>query len=221
MSTETTPPSSDGHSHDGHGVHQAPTSFWRKYIFSLDHKVIGIQFLFSSLLFAVLGGSLAMLIRTQLAWPFEEIPGFFPESGGVMLPESYIALVTMHGTIMIFFVIIPILSGAFGNFLIPLMIGARDMAFPALNMLSYWFMVPAFIVMLSAFFVEGGTAAAGSSPRRSCGSTSPPRGANRLSLAHARAAARRSHLTAPSPGRAHPFRRRRRRCRGTRAGRPR
>jgi cytochrome c oxidase subunit 1 len=156
MSTDTTTLSPDGHE-----LYQAPTSFWRKYIFSTDHKIIGIQFLFSSLLFAVLGGSLAMLIRTQLAWPFEEIPGFFPDSGGVMLPESYIALVTMHGTIMIFFVIIPILSGAFGNFLIPLMIGARDMAFPKLNMLSYWFMVPAFVVMLSAFFVEGGAAAAG------------------------------------------------------------
>lgn len=150
----------DVFSHDG-DEHHAPTSFWRKYIFSTDHKVIGIQFLFSSLIFAVIGGSLAMLIRTQLAWPFRELPGLYPESGGVMLPENYIALVTMHGTIMIFFVIIPILSGAFGNFLIPLMIGARDMAFPRLNMLSYWVMVPAFAVMLAAFFVTGGTAAAG------------------------------------------------------------
>jgi cytochrome c oxidase subunit 1 len=146
---------------DGHGGHPAPTSFWRKYIFSVDHKVIGIQFLFTSLFFALIGGALAMLIRTQLAWPFREVPGFFPTSGGVMLPEAYIAMVTMHGTIMIFFVIIPILSGAFGNFLIPLMIGARDMAFPRLNMYSYWIMVPAFLVMLAAFFVEGGTAAAG------------------------------------------------------------
>ncbi len=146
---------------NGDGEHQAPTSFWRKYIFSTDHKVIGIQFLFTSLIFAVIGGLLAMLIRTQLAWPFQEVPGFFPASGGILLPESYIALVTMHGTIMIFFVIIPILSGAFGNFLIPLMIGAQDMAFPRLNMASYWLMVPAFVVLLASFFVVGGAAASG------------------------------------------------------------
>jgi cytochrome c oxidase subunit 1 len=156
MSTEATP-----FSPDGHHLHHAPTTFWRKYIFSIDHKVIGIQFLFTSLFFALIGGGLAMLIRTQLAWPFREVPGLFPASGGVMLPETYISLVTMHGTIMIFFVIIPVLSGAFGNFLIPLMIGARDMAFPRLNMLSYWFMAPAAVVMLLAFFVEGGAAAAG------------------------------------------------------------
>jgi cytochrome c oxidase subunit 1 len=155
MSTETTISRND------HVPHHAPTTFWRKYIFSTDHKVIGIQFLFTSLIFAVIGGGLAMLIRTQLAWPFEEIPGFFPNSGGVMLPETYIAFVTMHGTIMIFFVIIPILSGAFGNYLIPLMIGARDMAFPRLNMWSYWLMVPAFIVMMASFFVATGPAAAG------------------------------------------------------------
>ena len=155
MSTETTISRND------HVPHHPPTTFWRKYIFSTDHKVIGIQFLFTSLIFAVIGGGLAMLIRTQLAWPFEEIPGFFPNSGGVMLPETYISFVTMHGTIMIFFVIIPILSGAFGNYLIPLMIGARDMAFPRLNMLSYWLMVPAFIVMMASFFVATGPAAAG------------------------------------------------------------
>jgi cytochrome c oxidase subunit 1 len=155
MSTETTISGND------HVPHHPPTTFWRKYIFSTDHKVIGIQFLFTSLIFAVIGGGLAMLIRTQLAWPFEEIPGFFPNSGGVMLPETYIAFVTMHGTIMIFFVIIPILSGAFGNYLIPLMIGARDMAFPRLNMWSYWLMVPAFIVMMASFFVATGPAAAG------------------------------------------------------------
>jgi cytochrome c oxidase subunit I len=156
MSVETIPLS-----HNGHGEHHAPTSFLAKYIFSADHKVIGIQFLFSSLFFALIGGGLAMLIRTQLAWPFQKVPGFFPSSDGILLPEMYIALVTMHGTIMIFFVIIPVLSGAFGNFLIPLMIGARDMAFPRLNMVSYWLMVPAFLVMIAAFFVEGGTAASG------------------------------------------------------------
>ena len=140
-------------------------SFVRKYVFSIDHKVIGKQFLFSSLLFFVVGGLLALLMRTQLAWPWEEIPVVgglvYGNSGNILAPEAYPALVTMHGTIMIFFFIIPILSGAFGNFLIPLLIGAKDMAFPRLNLLSYWVMVPAFLVMIAGFFVEGGTAASG------------------------------------------------------------
>ncbi|HXV44461.1 MAG TPA: cbb3-type cytochrome c oxidase subunit I [Anaerolineae bacterium] len=155
-------------SHDGghaHAHEHPPLSFWRKYIFSTDHKVIGIQFLFTSLFFFTLGGLLALLIRTQLAWPWAEIPGigqlFYSEGGGILLPEKYLALMTMHGTIMIFFFIIPVLSGAFGNFLIPLMVGARDMAFPILNMMSYWVMVPAFLVLMAAFFVEGGPPAAG------------------------------------------------------------
>ena len=143
----------------------AELSFLRKYVFSTDHKVIGKQFLFSSLIFFMFGGLLALLMRTQLAWPWQEIPilgkYIYGSTGNILAPEGYPALVTMHGTIMIFFFIIPVLSGAFGNFLIPLMIGARDMAFPRLNMLSYWFMVPAFLVMLAGFFVEGGTAAAG------------------------------------------------------------
>ena len=140
-------------------------SFIRRYVFSTDHKVIGRQFLFTALAFFTLGGTLAMLMRTQLAWPWQEIPVLgkllYGNSGNILAPEAYPALVTMHGTIMIFFFIIPILSGAFGNFLIPLMIGARDMAFPRLNLLSYWVMVPAFLVMLSSFFVATGTAAAG------------------------------------------------------------
>jgi len=140
-------------------------SFIRRYVFSTDHKVIGRQFLFTALAFFTLGGTLAMLMRTQLAWPWQEIPVIgkllYGNSGNILAPEAYPALVTMHGTIMIFFFIIPILSGALGNFLIPLMIGARDMAFPRLNLLSYWLMVPAFLVMLSSFFVATGTAAAG------------------------------------------------------------
>jgi len=141
-------------------------SFIRRYVFSTDHKVIGKQFLFTALAFFTLGGLLALLIRTQLGWPFEEIPGFGAllygeEAGNILAPERYPALVTMHGTIMIFFFIIPVLSGAFGNFLIPLMIGARDMAFPRLNLASYWLMVPAFLVMVASFFAEDGTAAAG------------------------------------------------------------
>ncbi len=141
-------------------------SFIRKYVFSTDHKVIGKQFLFTALAFFTIGGLLALLIRTQLAWPWQEIPFFGTllygeEAGNILAPERYPALVTMHGTIMIFFFIIPVLSGAFGNFLIPLMIGARDMAFPRLNMASYWIMVPAFLVMVASFFVDTGTAASG------------------------------------------------------------
>ncbi len=142
------------------------TPFIRKYIFSTDHKTIGIQFLFLSLFFMIVGGLLAMMVRWQLGYPEEPMPlgKLFPENlmpEGIIGPEFYNALFTMHGTIMIFFVIIPILSGAFGNFLIPLMIGARDMAFPKLNMLSYWVAVPAGIIMASSFFTATGTAATG------------------------------------------------------------
>jgi cytochrome c oxidase subunit 1 len=140
--------------------------FVRKYIFSTDHKIIGIQFLFSSLIFLAIGGTLAMLVRIQLGWPHSEIPIlgklWWPGNlGGRMPPEFYNMLFSMHATIMIFFVIIPILAGAFGNFTIPLMIGAKDMAFPKLNMMSYWFMWPAFIIILASFFVDGGAPAAG------------------------------------------------------------
>ncbi len=140
-------------------------SFVRKYIFSTDHKIIGIQFLFSTLIFLFIGGLLAMFVRMQLGWPHAELPGFSTmfarTNGGRMAPEFYNMLFSMHATIMIFFVIIPILVGAFGNFTIPLMIGAKDMAFPKLNMMSYWFMWPAFILILISFFVEGGGPAAG------------------------------------------------------------
>lgn len=141
-------------------------SFIQKYIFSLDHKVIGIQFLITSLFMAAIGGGLAMLIRLQLAWPdrawpFLEaiLPSAYP--GGIMRPDFYYSLVTMHGTIMIFFVFTTILLGGFGNFLIPLHVGARDMAFPVLNMLSYWLYFVASVVVLASFFVEGGAASAG------------------------------------------------------------
>ncbi len=151
----------------GH-VERAPSpvlDFLRTYVFSLDHKVIGIQFLFSTLFWLVIGGLLALGIRWQLAWPWTPLPVLgkllFASEGGQMPPEFYTMLFTMHASIMIFFVVIPILAGAFGNFLIPLMIGAEDMAFPVLNMLSYWFMWPAFIAMIASFFVEGGAAAAG------------------------------------------------------------
>ncbi len=144
----------------GHG----PKGFFRKYIFSTDHKVIGIQFLFSGLLWGLVGGFLAMLVRQQIAWPNSAMPvlGKTLYGGkGLMTTAHYNMAFTMHASIMIFFVIIPTLSGAFGNFLIPLMIGARDMAFPKLNMISYWVMWPAFGCMIASFFVEGGAAASG------------------------------------------------------------
>src|SRR5437588_1446981 len=152
----------------GSEAHKHPElGFLRKYIFSTDHKIIGIQFLFSTLIFLAIGGLLAMGVRLQLAWPHADHSWLsrlfgWPESyGHHMPPEFYNMLFSMHATIMIFFVIIPILAGAFGNFLIPLMIGARDMAFPTLNMLSYWFMWPAFMIILIAFFVDGGAPANG------------------------------------------------------------
>ncbi|MCA8996264.1 MAG: cbb3-type cytochrome c oxidase subunit I [Planctomycetaceae bacterium] len=113
---------------------------------STDHKVIGIQFLLTTLLMLMVGGALALGVRWQLAFPWENMPIFgslFASSGGQISPEFYTMLFTMHATVMIFLVIIPVLAGAFGNFLIPLMIGADDMAFPLLNALSYWFMWPA------------------------------------------------------------------------------
>lgn len=158
---------SDSVSH-GHDAHAHPElGFLRKYIFSEDHKIIGIQFLISSIIFLFVGGLLALLVRTQIAWPHAEIPvlgkWLWPDSAGHrMPPDFYNMAFSMHATVMIFFVIIPFLTGAFGNFTIPLMIGAKDMAFPKLNMMSYWFMWPAFIIMLMSFFVpHGGAAASG------------------------------------------------------------
>ena len=144
----------------------AEPGFWRTYIFSLDHKMIGKQFLWVSLFMMILGGGLAMVVRYQLAWPNTPVPGlgWIPEPhviGGVLSPAFYNAVFTMHATIMVFFVVMPILIGAFGNFLIPLMIGARDMAFPLLNMLSFWVAVVAGIIMMAGFLVPGGHAAGG------------------------------------------------------------
>ena len=117
--------------------------------------MIGLQFLFTTLLWFIVGGLLALGIRWQLAYPWSDMPviggRLFSAEGGQISPEFYTTLFTMHATVMIFFVIIPILAGAFGNYLIPLMIGADDMAFPTLNMLSYWFMWPAFICIGISF----------------------------------------------------------------------
>ena len=150
----------DDHGH-GHGHHHG--SFISTYVFSTDHKMIGKQFLITTLLMLMVGGALALGVRWQLAFRWEAMPLFgklFPAQGGQIPPEFYTMLVTMHASVMIFLVIIPILAGAFGNFLIPLMIGADDMAFPILNMLSYWFMWPA-IFCFGASFLSAGYGAAG------------------------------------------------------------
>jgi cytochrome c oxidase subunit 1 len=128
-----------------------PRGFLRTYVFSTDHKVIGIQYLVTAIIMALAASALAVLIRLQLAWP----------SQAVVAPETYLALVTMHGTLMVFFVISFALVSALGNYLIPLMVGARDMAYPFLNMLSYWVAVPGCVLMLASFLVEGGAAASG------------------------------------------------------------
>jgi cytochrome c oxidase subunit 1 len=164
MSTPTALPEYVHHYHDP--SHPDTRSWVRKYVFSTDHKVIGIQFLFMSLFFLVVGGLLAMLIRWQLGWPGRPLPGggALGEArmpSGIMLPEFYNSLMTMHGTIMIFFAVMPLLVGVFANYLIPLQIGAPDMAFPRLNMLSFWLAVPAGLLMIAGFFVEGGHAGAG------------------------------------------------------------
>ena len=160
MSTVT----ADTHS-DAHAEHAHAGGFLKTYVFSLDHKIIGLQFLFSTLIWFFVGGMLALGIRWQLAFPWRPMPILgnllATAEGGQIAPEVYTMLVTMHATVMIFFVIIPILAGAFGNFLIPLMIGADDMAVPTLNMLSYWVMWPAFIAMGTSFFVEGGASQGG------------------------------------------------------------
>src|SRR6516225_4487449 len=147
---------SHGHGHVATGHEHPQLSFLRKYIFSEDHKIIGIQFLFSGLIFLFIGGALALMVRIQIAWPNSNIPilsKLFPNSWGEkMAPEFYTMLFSMHATVMIFFVIIPWLGGTFGNFLIPLQIGAKDMAFPRLNMMSYWSMWPAFFFLIASFF---------------------------------------------------------------------
>ena len=149
--------------HDGHH-HQ---SFITKYVFSQDHKMIAKQFLITGMIWAIIGGLMSVLFRLQLGYPdahfqfLEDILGSKWAKGGQIQPEFYYALVTMHGTILVFFVLTGGLSGTFANFLIPLQIGARDMASPMLNMLSYWFFFGASMVMMSSLFIETGPASGG------------------------------------------------------------
>ncbi len=141
-------------------------NFWTKYVFSMDHKMIAKQFLVTGILMGVAGGLMSILFRFQLSWPDDKfgilsslLGKWAPE--GQMDPNMYLGLVTMHGTIMVFFVLTAGLSGTFSNLLIPLQIGARDMASGFLNMLSYWFFAVSSVIMLSSLFVEMGPAAAG------------------------------------------------------------
>ncbi|MFZ0737115.1 MAG: cbb3-type cytochrome c oxidase subunit I [Candidatus Acidiferrales bacterium] len=139
-------------------VAQAPSGFIRKYIFSFDHKVIGIQYFLLALVAVCVGIVLSMLMRFHLVWPAAHLP-FVP--GGIMTPEQYLGLVTMHGTIMVFFVLTTAPQSGFGNYFLPIQIGAPDMAFPTLNMLSFWTTFLAFVALMAAFFVPGGSPISG------------------------------------------------------------
>ena len=138
------------------------------YLWNTDHKVIAMQFLLSSIIYLVLGGSMAIAMRWQLAWPGHPIPilgHLFPSTivsdDGALIPGGYNMLVTMHGTLLVFFVAMPVLIGVFGNFLIPLKIGAGDMAFPALNELSFWLFSLSGLIMIATFFCPGGAPGTG------------------------------------------------------------
>jgi cytochrome c oxidase subunit I len=143
----------DPHGHDSHAIHAhaAPTGFIRKYVFSLDHKVIGLQYYFLALSAVFVGMFLSLLMRIHMIWPTADLPIL-----GHIQPETYLSLLTMHGTIMVFFVLTTAPQGGFGNYFLPIQIGAPDMAFPVLNMLSFWTTFIAFITILAAFFVTGG-----------------------------------------------------------------
>src|SRR6266567_3068715 len=146
---------------EGAHQHQPPQGFIWKYIFSLDHKVIGKQYYFLALFSVVVGMALSWLIRIHLVWPNASIPGLDKLSatgapGGVMTPEYYLSLLTLHGTLMIFFVLTTAPQSGFGNYFLPIQIGAEDMAFPRLNMLSFWTTFVGLVVLLATFFVTDG-----------------------------------------------------------------
>jgi cytochrome c oxidase subunit 1 len=150
----------------GHHEHHHHETFITKYVFSQDHKMIAKQFLITGMIWAVIGGLFSVIFRLQLGYPEQSFPwledflGHWAK-GGKLDPEFYYALVTMHGTILVFFVLTAGLSGTFSNFLIPLQIGARDMASPFLNMLSYWFFFISSIIMFASLFVQTGPASGG------------------------------------------------------------
>jgi len=137
------------HAHDDH--HHGEQSIWSKYVFSTDHKMIAMQYMFTGMAMALIGGFMAYAFRMQLAFPGIDVPGY-----GMVTPGNYNALVTNHGAIMIFWVAMPVLIAAFGNYLIPLMVGCDDMVFPRLNRLSYQIFLLSAIVLLVSLFVPGG-----------------------------------------------------------------
>jgi cytochrome c oxidase subunit 1 len=161
----------DDHFHDHHESDKYKSSFIGKYIFSLDHKMISRQFLITGVIWAIIGALFSVIFRLQLGFPEADMAWLKPLLGkwivlndagfGTISQEFYYALVTMHGTILVFFVLTAGLSGTFSNFLIPLQVGARDMASPLLNMLSYWFFFLAGIVMLCSLFLNTGPFAGG------------------------------------------------------------
>jgi cytochrome c oxidase subunit 1 len=152
--------------HDEHHVHHHKETFITKYIFSQDHKTIGKQFLVTGIIWAIIGALFSVLFRLQLGFPDQSFPiletvfGHWAK-GGQIQPEFYYSLITMHGTVLVFFVLTAGLSGTFANLLIPLQVGARDMASPFLNMLSYWFFFMASVVMVSSLFIQTGPASGG------------------------------------------------------------
>ncbi|MCR5860717.1 cbb3-type cytochrome c oxidase subunit I [Flavobacterium sp. J372] len=155
-----------GH-HDAHDHHHHKDTFITKYIFSIDHKMIAKQYLITGIIMGVIGIMMSILFRMQIAWP-EESFGIFKvllgekfAPNGVMRNDIYLALVTIHGTIMVFFVLTAGLSGTFSNLLIPLQIGARDMASGFMNMISYWLFFISTVIMVMSLFVEAGPASAG------------------------------------------------------------
>jgi cytochrome c oxidase subunit 1 len=155
-------PEHAAHAHAG-GHHAPPSGFIRKYVFSLDHKVIGIQYLFLAMFSAFTGMAMSLLMRLRLTWPDHAFSflGFIFKTGapnGQMNPEFYLSLVTMHGTMMVFFVLTTAPQGGFGNYILPIQVGAEDMAFPRLNMLSFWVTLVGLLVLVSAIFVEGSSA---------------------------------------------------------------
>src|SRR5512132_2717889 len=159
-------PGAAAHGHEHAHEHEELSFIW-KYVFSQDHKVIGIQYALTGLLFLLFGFTLMMIMRWQLAYPGRPIPligmwlGQDRAPMGVMLPEFYNQLGAMHGTIMVFMGVVPLAVGGFGNFVMPLQIGAPDMAFPKLNMMSYWVYFVGGVTMLASFLLPGGAAQSG------------------------------------------------------------
>ncbi len=156
--------------HTAHQAHPDDLGFWRTYVFSIDHKVIGVQYAITALTFLLFGFFLMLMMRWQIARPGEPIPIVGSllaavlgdvAANGVMSPDLYNSFGAMHGTIMVFLAIVPLAVGAFGNYLVPIQIGANDMAFPKLNMMSYQLYFLGGVIMLTSFFIPGGAAQAG------------------------------------------------------------